>query len=189
MAGPSSSRDFNINWAGGCAAPHTSIMDDPDLDPIDETAKPVLSDSELSDVDEGIFAGIDTDRIGLDDPLAESDDDAGPNIFSLKPSKLKTGTGERTKRISDELAEERRRKRLERQERLLEKEEAKRLRRDVDETPRDFPDPNRRPEDPQAARKWDLNRAMDAAIARKPVKRRRKDEDAVGILRSWLIQG
>jgi transcription factor SPN1 len=143
-------------------------MDDPNLDPIDETAKPDLSDSELSDVDEEAYAGIDTNRIGLDS------DDEGPNVFALKPAKLKTGTGERRKRRDGGNEEERRRIR---QERRLQKEPKRRISDSVPEDRSDQPDPNARPEDPEAARRWDLDHAMDAAIARKPVKRRKKDDD------------
>jgi hypothetical protein len=152
-------------------------MDDQDLDPIDETAKPDLSDSELSDIDEEAYAGIDTNRIGL-----ESDEDEGPSVFALRPAKVKTGTGERKKRKTTENTEERRRKR---QERLLEKGQRKK-RAPANETPDDYPedvpdvsDPNQRPDDPEAARRWDLDRAMEAAISRKPVKRRKKDDDIV----------
>jgi transcription factor SPN1 len=143
-------------------------MDDPDLDPIDETAKPDLSDSELSDVDEEAYAGIDTNRIGLDS------DDEGPNVFALKPAKLKTGTGERRKKRDGGNEEERRRIR---QERRLQKEPKRRISDSVPDDLPEQPDPNARPEDPEAARRWDLDHAMEAAIARKPVKRRKKDDD------------
>jgi transcription factor SPN1 len=149
-------------------------MDDPDLDPIDETAKPVLSDSELSDVDEEAYAGIDTDRIGL----SSDDEEEGPSVFALRPAKLKTGTGERKKKQAEDTAEKRRK----RQERRQEKEEHKKRRAARDETPDDIQDevdPNQRPEDPEAARRWDLDRAMESAISRKPVKRRKKDDDIV----------
>ena len=153
-------------------------MDDSDLDPIDETANPDLSDSELSDVDETAYAGVDPNRLG-----EESDEDEGPSVFAIRPAKVKTGTGERKKKSAEE-TEEKRRKRQERQERRLEKEETKRRRtaaknEAADEFEEDEVDPDRRPEDPEAARRWDLNRAMDAAIARKPVKRRKKDDDIV----------
>ena len=144
--------------------------DDPDLDPIDGTAKPDLSDSELSDVDEDAFAGIDTNRIGL-----ESDDEEGPSIFALRPAKR---VGEGTKKEEDK--EEKRRQR---QERHAAKEEAKAKRKanlegeipDED----DSVDPNVRPADPEAARRWDLDRAMDSAVSRKQVKRRKKDDEFV----------
>jgi hypothetical protein len=151
-------------------------MDDPDLDPIDETAKPDLSDSELSDVDEEAFAGIDTSRIGL-----ESDDE-GPNVFALKPAKRKAGTGERRKKRDEGTTEERRRKRQER----LRKGESKRKASVPDDIP-DLPDPSQRPEDPEAARRWDLDQSMEAAIARKPVKRRKRDDEIVSYFSGrWL---
>lgn len=149
-------------------------MDDPDFDPIDETANPVLSDSELSDVDEEAYAGIDTNRIGL-----ESDEEEGPSVFSLKPAKLKTGTGERKKKRPED-NEERRRKR---QERRREREEVKKRKVTFNDIPGedvdDMPDPNRRPDDPEDARRWDLDRTIEAAISRKAVKRRKKDDDIV----------
>ena len=150
---------------------------DSDLDPIDETVNPVLSDSELSDVDETAYAGVDPNRLG-----EESDEDEGPNIFALRPAKVKTGTGERKKKAAED-TEEKKRRREERQQRRQEKEE-KRLRRQQrtaapEEFETDEVDPNQRPEDPEAARRWDLDRAMEAAISRKPVKRRRKDDDIV----------
>ena len=154
-------------------------MDDPSLDPIEETEKPVLSDSELSDVDEEAYAGIDTSRLGVQ---LDSDEE-GPSVFSLKPAKLKTGTGERKKKRAED-SEERRRKRLARQERRQEKEEAKKRKarhvEDADEYP-EAPDRNRRPEDPEEARRWELERAMDSAVSgkKKTVKRRRKDEEYV----------
>src|SRR5438045_7422674 len=104
-------------------------MDDPDLDPIDETAKPDLSDSELSDVDEEAYAGIDTSRIGL-----ESDEDEGPSVFALRPAKVKTGTGERKKKKKPEDTDEKRRKR---QARLLEKGQRKR-RAPLNDVPDDY---------------------------------------------------
>jgi hypothetical protein len=159
-------------------------MDDSVLDPIDETVNPVLSDSELSDVDEEAYAGIDTTRIGL-----ESDDE-GPNVFALKPAKLKTGTGERRRKLAEDTEEKRRR----RQERRQEKEEAKKRKTTIREAQEDVPlevDPDQRPEDPEAARRWDLDRAMDAAITRKPVKRRKKDDDIVTLVskNSLIILG
>jgi len=159
-------------------------MDDPDLDPIDETAKPDLSDSELSDVDEEAYAGIDTSRIGL-----ESDEEEEPNVFALRPAKLKTGTGERKKKKveSKESTEEKRRKR---QERRQERDDAKK-RKTFTEVPEDFGvgDPNKRPDDPEEARRWDLDRAMDSAVSRKPVKRRKRDDDIVHIRMNVLILG
>ena len=159
-------------------------MDDPDLDPIDETAKPDLSDSELSDVDEEAYAGIDTSRIGL-----ESDEDEEPNVFALRPAKLKTGTGERKKKKAEskESTEEKRRKR---QERRQERDDAKK-RKTFNEGPEDFdtPDPSRRPDDPEEARRWDLDRAMDSAVSRKQVKRRKKDDDIVHTRMNALILG
>jgi transcription factor SPN1 len=147
-------------------------MDDQDL-PIDEDVNPVLSDSELSDVDEEAYAGIDTTRIGV-----ESDEDEGPNVFALRPAKVKTGTGERKKRRAVEDTEERRRKREERQGRRLEKEATrKRKERTKEVEDDDRPDPSRRPDDPEEARKWDLERAMDMAVIRKQVKRRKKDDE------------
>jgi hypothetical protein len=159
-------------------------MDDPDLDPIDETAKPDLSDSELSDVDEEAYAGIDTSRIGV-----ESDEDEEPSVFALRPAKLKTGTGERKKKKveSKESTEEKRRKR---QERRQERDDAKK-RKTFNEVQEDFDmqDPNRRPDDPEEARRWDLDRAMDSAVSRKPVKRRKKDDDIVHTRTNVLILG
>ena len=159
-------------------------MDDPDLDPIDETAKPDLSDSELSDVDEEAYAGIDTSRIGL-----ESDEEEEPSVFALRPAKLKTGTGERKKKKveSKESTEEKRRKR---QERRQERDDSKK-RKTFNEVPEDFdmPDPNKRPDDPEEARRWDLDRAMDSAVSRKPVKRRKKDDDIVYSPMNVLILG
>lgn len=155
-------------------------MDDPDLDPIDETVKSVLSDSELSDVDEEAFAGIDTARIGL-----ESEDEEGPNVFALKPAKRAPGTGERKKRGAEE-TEERRRKRQARRE---EKEEAKRRRLALNEEPEEYldeKDPNQRPEDPEAARRWDLDRAMEAAISKKPVKRKKKNDEEVRTFKDFI---
>ena len=145
-------------------------MDDPDLDPIDEEQKPVLSDSELSDVDEEAFAGIDTSRIGLEEA---DEEDEGPNVFALKPARRPAGTGERRKKRTED-PEERRRKRQARRE---EKEQRKREIAPLDELPEDYPDQNQRPEDPEAARRWDLDRAMDSAIYKKQVKRKRKDEE------------
>ena len=152
------------------------MEEDPDLDPIEETAVPILSDSELSDVDEEAYAGIDTNRIGLE----SDDEEEGPSVFSLKPAKLKTGTGERKARRAEEQEEKRRR----REERRREKEEtrAKRkaeLKTYAEEQQEEFEDFNKRPDDPEAARRWDLDRAMDAAISRKPVKRRKKDDEIV----------
>jgi|SRR5947207_12196130 len=159
-------------------------MDDPDLDPIDETAKPDLSDSELSDVDEEAYAGIDTSRIGL-----ESDEDEEPNVFALRPAKLKTGTGERKKKKAEskESTEEKRRKR---QERRQERDEVKK-RKTFTEATEDYdaPDPNKRPDDPEGARRWDLDRAMDSAVSRKPVKRRKKDDDIVRPCMNVLMTG
>jgi len=152
-------------------------MDDSDLDPIDETVNvnPDLSDSELSDVDETAYAGVDPNRLG-----EESDQDEGPSVFELKASKVKTGTGERKKKSTEE-TEEKRRKREARQERRLEKEESKRRRALKTAAPDvfDVVDPNQRPEDPEEARRWDLDQAMDQAIARKQQKRKRKDDDIV----------
>lgn len=142
------------------------------LDAVEDAARPVLSDSELSDVDEEAYAGIDTSRIGI-----ESDDEEGPNVFDLKPAKRKTGTGERKKKRAED-ADERRRKR---QERRQEKEEAKKRKtvlNEVEDEP-DERDPSKRPDDPEAARRWDLDRVMESAMAKKPVKRRKKDEDIV----------
>jgi hypothetical protein len=156
-------------------------MDDSDLDPIDETAKPDLSDSELSDVDEEAYAGIDTDRIGF-----SSDEEDGPNVFALKPAKLKTGTGERKRKQAEDTAEKRRK----RQERRQEKDEQKKRRATRDATPEeveDEVDPNQRPEDPEAARRWDLDRAMEAAVSRKSVKRRKKDDDIVTYFLPMLL--
>jgi hypothetical protein len=153
-------------------------MDDSDLDPIDETAKPVLSDSELSDVDEEAFAGIDTTRIGIE----SDEEEEGPNVFALKPAKRAPGTGERKRRRAEETEERRRR----RQQRREEKEERKRriaetqFGRWPDETPEE--DPNQRPEDPEAARRWDLDRAMESAISKKQVKRKKKNEEVCSIL-------
>jgi len=152
---------------------------DPDLDPIEETNQiPDPSDSELSDVDEEAFEGIDTERLGEAVP---SDDEEGYNVFALRPAKVKTGTGERKKKKrTAEDTEEKRQRRQERQERRQKKEEAKK-RRTTTEFAEDYdePDPNRRPDDPEEARRWDLDRAMEAAIARKPVKRRKRDDDIV----------
>lgn len=153
-------------------------MDDPDLDPIDETAKPVLSDSELSDVDEEAFAGVDTTRIGIQSD-EEEEEEEGPNVFALKPARRAPGTGERKRRRVED-TEERRRKRQQRRE---EKEEKKRRRAEAalaGHIPGDYPDepdPNQRPEDPEEARRWDLDRAMDSAISTKQVKRKKKNED------------
>ena len=147
-------------------------MDNPTLEPIDESAKPVLSDSELSDVDEEAYAGIDTNRIGL-----ESDEEEGLNVFALKPAKRKSGTGEGNRRRPED-TEERRRKR---QERRQEKEEAKKRKaaiNEVEEGPDEY-NPNQRPDDPEAARRWELDRAMDAAFSKKSVKRKKRDDDIV----------
>src|SRR5579859_2994869 len=145
---------------------------DSDLDPIDETINPVLSDSELSDVDETAYEGVDPNRLG-----EESDEEEGPNVFSLRPAKVKTGTGERKKKTAEDTEEKRRK----RQERRQEKEEKKQRRALKTAAPDEFDvddvDPNQRPEDPEAARRWELDQAMEAAIARKPVKRRKKDDD------------
>ena len=148
------------------------MNDDFDLDPIDETAKPVLSDSELSDVDEGAYIGIDTTRLDAPDS-----DDEGPNVWALKPAKLKTGTGERRKgRVED--TEERRRIRQERRQKKEEARKRKIISREVeDETPQ--VDPDQRPEDPEAARRWDLDRAMDAAISKKQAKRKKRNDEIV----------
>jgi hypothetical protein len=158
-------------------------MDDPDLDPIDETVNPYLSDSDLSDVDEAAYAGIDPNRLG-----EESEDDEGPNIFAIKPAKVKTGTGERKKKLNLDTEEKRRK----RQERIQEKEEAKQRRAKRTGIPEGFEeeeaDRNQRPEDPEAARRWDLDRAMEAAISKKQVKRRKKDDDIVSsMLDHFLI--
>src|SRR5271168_4165989 len=152
---------------------------DPDLDPIEETNQiPDPSDSELSDVDEEAFEGIDTERLGEAVP---SDDEESYNVFALRPAKVKTGTGERKekKRRTADDTEEKRQRRQERQERRQKKEEAKKRRTTDLAEDYDEPDPNRRPDDPEEARRWDLDRAMEAAIARKPVKRRKKDDDIV----------
>jgi len=148
---------------------------DPDLDPIEETNNiPEPSDSELSDVDEEAFADINTEKL-----LEPSDDEEGYNVFALRPAKVKTGTGERKQKKRAEDTEEKIQRRQERQERRQKKEEAKKRRAEVAED-YDEPDPNRRPDDPEEARRWELDRAMEAAIARKPVKRRKKDDDIVG---------
>src|SRR6202022_3523097 len=152
--------------------PHTSLhtMDDPALDPIDETIRPDVSDSELSDVDEEAYAGIDTNNIGVEDS-----DDEGPNVFTLKPARHKAGTGERKKKRDEDTEEKRRRRQERRQDKEMKRKAAESR---LDDVP-DQPDPNQRPEDPEAARRWDLDHAMDAAIARKPTKRRRKDDEIV----------
>lgn len=160
-----------------------TTMDDPDLDPIDETANPDISDSDLSDVDETAYEGVDPNRLG-----EESEEDEGPNIFAIRPAKVKTGTGERKKK-PDIDTEEKRRKR---QERIQEKEEAKQRRAKRTAAPDEFEeeeaDPNQRPEDPEAARRWDLDRAMEAAVSRKQVKRRKKDDEIVSsMLDHFLI--
>jgi len=150
------------------------MEEDPDLDPIEETAVPILSDSELSDVDEEAYAGIDTNRIGLE----SDEEEEGPSVFSLKPAKLKSGTGERKARRAEEQEEKRRR----REERRREKEERSKRKAELkafEQEQEEFEDVNKRPDDPEAARRWDLDRAMDAAISRKPVKRRKKDDEIV----------
>src|SRR5436309_3287300 len=117
-------------------------MDDPDLDPIDETAKFDLSDSELSDVDEEAYAGIDTNRIGLE----SDEEDEGPSVFALRPAKVKTGTGERKKKRTENTEEKRRI----RQERRQEMDEAKKRKSSLNDIPDDYPDditdPNKRPD-------------------------------------------
>lgn len=155
-------------------------MDDPDLDPIDEIANPDpdLSDSDLSDVDETAYEGIDPTRLG-----EESEEDEGPSIFSIKPAKVKTGTGERKKKSTVDTEEKRRK----RQERIQEKEEAKQRRAKRTAAPGEFDvdevDPDQRPEDPEAARRWDLDQAMEAAVSRKKqVKRRKKDDEIVSAM-------
>lgn len=154
-----------------------------DLNPIDETtANVVVSDSELSDVDEDAYAGIDTNRIGVESAEEEEDEEEdGPSVFALRPSKVKSE--ERRKRKAEE-DEEKRRRREARQQRRQQKEEqrqeraaATKRRRSQPAEPEDASDPSRRPEDPEEARRWDLDRAMELAIARKPTKRRRKDDD------------
>jgi transcription factor SPN1 len=157
---------------------------DPDLDPIDETtANAVLSDSELSDVDEAAYAGIDTNNIGVVE--SESEADEGLNVFALRPSKVKLKPDERRKK-KEEAEEERRRKREARQQRHRQKEQdrqeraAPKKRRQPAES-EDLYDPNKRPEDPEEARRWELDRAMDMAIAKKPVKRRKKDDDDIDL--------
>ena len=148
------------------------MEEDADLDPIEENAVPILSDSELSDVDEEAYAGIDTNRIGLE----SDEEEEGPSVFDLKRAKVKTG--ERKARRAEEQEEKRRR----REERRREKEALKAKRKEESwekEDEQELEDLDRRPEDPEAARKWDLDRAMDAAIARKPVKRRKKEDEIV----------
>ena len=166
-------------------------MDDhnPDLDPIDESnVNPLDTDSELSDVDEEQFEGITTERLGQEPP--ESDDEEGPSVFALRPAKVKTGTGERKqKKKRAEDTEDKRQRRQERQERRQKKDEAKKRRAEFGAEDFDEPDPNRRPDDPEEARRWDLDRAMEAAIARKPVKRRKKDDDIVNYLVSRWPDG
>ena len=153
---------------------------DPDLEPIDETtANPILSDSELSDVDEDAYAGIDTNRIGA--TSADEDEDEGPSVFALRPSKVKSD--ERRKRKAEE-DEAKRRRREARQLRHQRKEEEREQRAASTKKRRSQPaetddsyNPDKRPEDPEEARRWDLDRLMDSATAAKSAKRRKKDDD------------
>ena len=153
---------------------------DPDLEPIDETtANPILSDSELSDVDEEAYAGIDTNRIGA--ASADEDEDEGPSVFALRPSKVKSDEHRKRKAEEDEAKRRRREARQLRHQRKEEEREQRaassKKRRSQLAEPEDSYDPDKRPEDPEEARRWDLNRLMDSATATKSVKRRKKDDD------------
>ena len=162
------------------------VFDVGDLDPIDETGhSPYASGSELSSVDEAAYQGVDTARIGVDfdDLPDDEDEDEGPSVFALRPSKVKSSEERRKKKAEED--EEKRRKREARQQRRLRKEEERqervaavpKKRRAQAAEPDDANDANKRPEDPEEARRWDLEQAMEQAIARKPTKRRKKDDD------------
>jgi transcription factor SPN1 len=162
------------------------VFDAGDLDPIDETTHtPFGSGSELSSVDETAYAGVDTTRIGVDyDELPEDEDeDEGPNVFALRPSKVKSSEERRRKKAEED--EEKQRRREERQQRHLRKEQERqertvsspKKRRSEAAEKDDGNEANKRPDDPEAARRYDLDLAMNEAIARKPTKRRKKDDD------------